>query len=74
MCVREERRERKEDEEDRGHVASCYWVKRDDKIFLSQSGNDTWQKGDYFIFKAPKLYELKNDPILLKSYRLLINI
>jgi hypothetical protein len=60
-CVREERgekekkkRKEKKEEKDRGHVASYDLVENDDEIFLSQLGNDTWQR-EITLFLKPQL-------------------
>jgi hypothetical protein len=46
----QKKKKKKKGEKIMWHVASCEWVRRDDEIFHSQLGYDTWQNGDYFYF------------------------
>jgi hypothetical protein len=73
---KEKKKEKKEKEREReevGHLSHCEWLEKDKNIFSSQLGNDTWQDKIFLLLKAPNYYKLLQNPILPKSYHLIIN-
>jgi hypothetical protein len=57
--------EKKRKREDRGHMASCEWVERNDEIFLNQSGYNMWQREITLFLKPQTLIIYNRTPLFI---------